>query len=1725
MDGWSETRFAFVHEAVERQASLQPQAPALVHGERVVTYAELNSRANQVARFLVSEGVGPNDLVGICLRRSTEMIIGLLGVLKAGGAYLPLDPDYPADRLHYMLQDAAPQIVLTHEQLMASLPTSGSTLIDLNRKLRDIEQCVDENISPTEIGLTSESLIYVIYTSGSTGKPKGTEMPHRSMSNLIEWHKHAFDTGVRQRVLQFAALSFDVAFQEIFTTLCMGDTLIIVDEWIRRDAEAMLDLLHHSGVERLFVPPMMLQVLAEAWRNQDPAALRLRDVIAAGEQLRVSPEIGELFVQLPGCRLHNHYGPTETHVVTALTLDGDARGWPVLPTIGRPIANATIRILDENRQPVPDGETGEIYIGGLPVAKGYRHRTELTEQRFVAFACGSESGGTYYKSGDLGRWREDGNLEYLGRNDDQVKIRGYRVELGDIESQLAHHAQVKEAAVIAREDVLGRRQLVAYFTSRGDVAPSGEDLRLHLAALLPEHMIPAAFVSVSRFPQNPNGKLDRRALPPPPQSSFITREYEPPCSQAERLLARAWQELLGLDQVGRQDNFFELGGHSLMIPRMLESLRQVGLTTDAQMIYAHPKLASLGAVLTPVASVVKAPPNLIAPDIAEISPGLLPLVDLSSSQIGRVVDATSGGAANVQDIYPLVPLQEGILFHHLFSTQDSDPYVLPILLRAASRQSLEALILAIRHVINRHDVLRTAVHWDGLPQPVQVVYRAVQLPIREIELDPDRDTREQLEELLKPEQQNIPLNTAPLMRLQIARDNQPDAWYAILQLHHIVCDHIALESFIAEVIACVEERGRELPAVVPYREHVAQTLARARSASDDEFFRRKLGDISEPTILFDLLNVHGDGARIDKAESSIQADEARRIRAQARRRNVSPATLFHAAWGLVVSRLSGRDDVVFGSLMSGRLQGTAGAHSMLGLFINTLPVRLRLADLSAEQFVMHTQSELADLMGHEQASLAGAQRCSAVPASVPLFNTLLNFLHGTKDLGTVKGASGIEVLEVREWTNYPIALSIEDQGDRFLLMSQSDRLIDPKRLLGYITTAINSLVDVLIQAPHAPATSIPVLPQSELLQVTRHFNATATEFPRNACVHELFEQQVSRTPDAVAVVSEETSLTYKELDSRANQLAHYLISRGVRPAEFVPLLMPRGLDMIVAQLAVLKCGAAYVPVDPSLPVTRQAFMIGDCRAKRVLSSDQVEGGLGMESVERINLRAASGAITKSPAIEPCVATSPMSPAYIMYTSGSTGLPKGVVIPHQAISRLIFNSAYSDIRPTDCVSHCSNPAFDATTFEIWAPLLNGAKLVVVSREALMDVQQLSEVIRQQGVTILFLTTGLFTQYADALTAITGQLRYLITGGDVAQPDALWKIMRDGPPKHLLNAYGPTECTTLATVYEVAGLAANSNHVPIGKPISNTQIYILDIHRQPVAVGVPGEIYIGGAGVALGYLNRPELTADRFVADPFTSDFGARLYRSGDLGRWKPEGNIEFLGRNDQQVKLRGFRIELGEIEAHLARHCAVKEAIVLARNDAPGGKRLVAYLTARAGMDIETAELRDHLRAALPDYMVPSAFVTLERLPLTSNGKVDRRALPEPDLQDAQLRPYRAPQGHVEERLAAIWQELLRVERIGRADHFFDLGGHSLVATQVAVRIRSELSVRCPVKLLFEHPTLEDLAARVAALRRVQLAEEIEAGGEEIESLLSSVRSMSDARVQQLMQQLTAVGRS
>ncbi|MFD8814190.1 amino acid adenylation domain-containing protein [Streptomyces sp. NPDC059627] len=1670
-------------DLLARQAAATPDAVAVVFEGVELSYAELDARSNQLARLLVDRGVGPESLVGLVMDRSVELVVAVQAVVKAGGAYLPVDPGYPAERIEAMLADAGPVVVLTTTSQVAVVAAARPEWIAVDapellsgwdgRPVTDADRLVP---------LLPEHPAYVIYTSGSTGRPKGVVIPHRGVLNLLSWMQARYGLSAADRVLLKSPMVFDASVWELFWALTIGARMVVASPDGHRDPSYLADLIDREQVTVTQFVPSMLPAFLDAVGAFGGRSLRA--VFAGGEAMPA--DLRDRFSAVLGVRLDNQYGPTESSVITTVWECDPGRDGAMVP-IGRPVGNTRVFVLDAGLRPVPAGVPGELYIAGAGLARGYLGRCGLSAERFVACPFGVP-GERMYRTGDVVRWSAEGVLEFVGRADDQVKVRGFRVEPGEIEAVLAGHEAVAQVVVVVREEVAGDRRLVAYVvpadTAGVDVA-SGlpRALRELVGSRLPAYMVPAAVVVLDVFPVTVNGKLDRGALPVPEYSSgeVVGRG---PATVREEILCAVFAEVLGLERVGVEESFFDLGGHSLLAVTLLEQLRARGVSVDLRTLFLEPTVARLAAVAGRAEVVV--PPCLIPEDASVISPAMVPLAGLTQEELDLVVAGVPGGARNVADIYVLGPLQEGLFFHYRLNadTDDRDPYVVTQVWEFASRAVLDRFLAGWQRVVDRHDILRTGIVWEDLDHPVQVVHRRATFPVTDVDL---AGTDDPVESLLAACAGSMDLRRAPLVDAHVAaRSDVEGRWFVAVRMHHTVSDHTSLELVLEEVAAFMAGREDALPVPLPYREFVGQATLGVSAAEHEAYFAGLLGDVTEPTAPFGVTDVRGDGSTVTEIREMLDPDLVVRVREQARRWGVTPATLFHLVWSRVLAVLSGHDNVVFGTVVFGRLQAGSGADRVPGLFMNTLPLRVETRAAGVADAIRAMQAQLAELMVHEHASLAGAQRVSGVAAPAPLFTTLINYRHDTVAEAEADG-TGIDtpLYKLRyehEGTNYPLVLSVDDFGTAIGFAVQAVASIDAHLVTRLLDTATEHMVAALEHTAldgtgALPVGLIPVLGQAERDQIVVGWNDTAVAVPA-VTVPELLQAQVAATPDAVAVVSDGAELSYAELDARSNRLARLLIGRGVGPESPVAVVVEQSVDVVLALLAVVKAGGAYVPVDAGYPADRVAGTLADAAPVVVLGAgpapDAVArwGGGEWIALDDPSVRGELAGLDDRAVGdgERLDVLRPEHPAYVIYTSGSTGRPKGVVVPHQGLVNYLVcaRSGYPELAGST-VLH-SSLAFDMGVTSLFGTLVSGGRVLIADWD-----EGLCDAVGPEPLTFLKATPSQLS-FLEGLAGDVAPSGRLVLGGEAVGGVQVEEWRRRHPDVAVVNEYGPTEVTVGCTEHVVGSVdRGRESVVPIGRPMGNSRVFVLDDALQPVPVGVAGELYVAGTQLARGYGRRAGLTSERFVACPFGAG-GERMYRTGDVVRWARDEVLEFVGRADDQVKIRGFRVEPGEVEAVLAGHESVGQAVVVVREDVPGDRRLIAYVVPVPGAgEVDAAAVRASVSRVLPEYMVPSTVVVLDGLPLTANGKLDRRALPAPQYGGE---VGRGPATVREEILCAVFAEVLGVERVGVDENFFDLGGHSLSATRLASRIRSVLGAEVPVRAVFEAPTVARLAARL-----------------------------------------------
>ena len=1354
-------------------------------------------------------------------------------------------------------------------------------------------------------------------------------------------------------------------------------------------------------------------------------------------------------------RFINAYGPTETSVCATTHECATTEGGN--PPIGRPIANTQIYILDANLEPAPIGVAGEIYIGGAGVARGYLNRPELTAERFVKDPFAKDPEARMYKTGDLGRWRADGAIDFLGRNDFQVKIRGFRIELGEIEARLRAHPSIHDAVVVAREDVPGDKRLAAYYVGGADL--DARALRAHVTETLPEYMAPSAFMRLEALPLTPNGKLDRNALPAPEGEAFGARDYEAPVTNMEQMLADIWAEVLKVERVGRRDNFFDLGGHSLLAVQVVSRIRQgLGLEAKLADVFARPVLADCAALLDEAAGASLAP----IPSVERTKP-----IALSFAQ---------------QRLWFLAQLEGA-----------SEAYHISLNLKLTGELDREALRCALDRIVGRHEGLRTTFETGG-GEPFQRIAPAdvgFALAYRDVRGRPDGEV--ELDRLAG-EEASAPFDLArgPLIRGLLVQE-AADEHTLFITMHHIVGDGWSIAVFMEELKALYSAFLKGQPDPLPglpvqYAEFAAwerATVANTKLAQEQAAYWKK-ALAGAPA----LLEIPADRPRPaqqdyagDAADLVLDEELTRRLRALSKRHGVTLYVTFLAAWAALLARLSGQEDLVIGSPAANRSR--AEFEPLIGFFVNTLPIRVDLSgSVTVSELLARVKTQTLAAQQHQD--LPFEQVVEAVQpkrslAYSPLFQVMLAWQNTPSAAFELPGLRGASIPAPHTTAQFDLVLYLDDIGGSVTgRLEYATSLFERGTIERYLSYW-KSLLDAMAADDGLPVGRLPLLPEAERATVLVDWNATEADYPKDTCIHELFEAQAARTPDAVAVVHGDVELTYAELNAKANRLAHYLRGLGVTPDARVAICVERSLDMVVGLLAILKAGGAYVPLDPAYPADRLAFMLKDSAPVALLTRAKVKEALSesLSGMAAIALEADAELWAREPASNPAGGAEPKTLAYVIYTSGSTGVPKGVMVEHGGVMNLLWSMReLLAFEASDRFVLQTTIAFDIAGLELYLPLICGARTILADQKTGLDPALLSETLVRHEATFLQATPSTWGMLMEAGCEGLRGIK-AICGGEALPQDLANQLMQQA--RNLWNVYGPTETTIWSSALAVEAGAIAPGRLSIGRPIANTQIYILDANLEPAPIGVAGEIYIGGAGVARGYLNRPELTAERFVKDPFAKAPEARMYKTGDLGRWRADGAIDFLGRNDFQVKIRGFRIELGEIEARLRAHPSIHDAVVVAREDVPGDKRLAAYYVGGAGLDARA--LRAHVTETLPEYMAPSAFMRLEALPLTPNGKLDRNALPAPEGEAFGARDYEAPVTNMEQMLADIWAEVLKVERVGRRDNFFDLGGHSLTAVRLLGRIEEEFGRRYDLSLLFKAPTIGDFVKEIGKIQQ------------------------------------------
>jgi amino acid adenylation domain-containing protein/non-ribosomal peptide synthase protein (TIGR01720 family) len=1668
--GWASAVCAaadqWLPERLNEQARQTPQRTALLWDGGSLDFAELHTRANRLAHYLRDKGVGPDVCVAIACERSPQLLVGLLAIIKAGGAYVPLDPDYPAERLAYMLSDSGVELLLTQTPLLERLPaTDGVSVIAM-----DALHLESWPSHAPGLHLHGDNLAYVIYTSGSTGQPKGVGNTHAALAERLQWMQASYRLNETDVLMQKAPISFDVSVWECFWPLITGARLLIAGPGEHRDPHRIAQLVQAYGVTTLhFVPPLLSLFIDEPLSAE---CTSLRRVFSGGEALPAELR-NRVLAQLPAVQLHNRYGPTETAInVThwhCSSADGERS------PIGRPLGNVICRVLDSDLNPVPAGVPGELCISGVGLARGYLGRPALTAERFVVDPLG-ESGTRLYRTGDRARWTADGVIEYLGRLDQQVKLRGFRVEPQEIEARLLAQDGVAQAVVLVRETVAGA-QLIGYYTSADNAGDEGGQtarLKNALATELPEYMVPAQLMRLDAMPLSPSGKLDRRALPEP---QWQVREHVEPVTELERHIAGIWREVLGLAQVGLRDDFFALGGHSLLATQIISRTRQAcDVELPLRALFEH---SELGAFAEQVRLIQASGSTNKQPPIEKVDRNQV--IPLSYSQ---------------QRMWFLWQMEP-----------DSPAYNVGGMARLRGVLDVARFEAALQALIMRHETLRTTFpSIDGVARQHVHGQSDVRMAWKDFTVL-DAESREwQVQQLADDEaHQPFDLETGPLLRACLVKTAEQEH-YLVLTLHHIVTEGWAMDIFARELSALyeafVDDRESPLaPLPVQYLDYSVwqrQWLESGERQRQLDYWTTQLGrehpllelpaDRPRPPVQ----SHQGELYRFDLSD-----DLAARVRAFNAQHGLTLFMTMTAALAAVLYRYSGQTDLRIGAPVANRIRPES--EGLIGAFLNTQVLRCQLdGQMSVSELFEQVRHTVIEGQSHQDLPFDHLVEALQPPRSAaynPLFQVMCNVQRWEfQQSRTLAGMTVEYLVNDARATKFDLNLEVTDLDHRLgCCLTYSTDLFDEPRI-ARMATHWRNLLEALIADPQQRLSELPLLDAGERQHLLDSLGVEPGEHRLDQCIHHLFAEQALLRKDAPALTFAGQTLSYAELDSRANRLAWMLRERGVGPQVRVGLALERSLEMVVGLLAILKAGGAYVPLDPEYPLDRLHYMIEDSGIGLLLSDAGMFKALGElpSTVGRWCVEEDAAALASYPASELPLISLAQHQAYLIYTSGSTGKPKGVVVSHGEIAmhcRAVIERF--GMRPDDCELHFYSINFDAATERLLVPLLSGAQ-VVLRAQGQWDAQEVCGLIRRHQINVLGFTPSYGSQLAQWLATQNEVLpvRMIITGGEALTGEHLARIRAAFTPNLFFNAYGPTE----TVVMPLASLAPEvleegAGSVPIGSVIGDRVAYILDADLALVPQGATGELYVGGAGLAQGYHQRPGMSAERFVADPFAAN-GGRIYRTGDLVRQRDDGLVEYLGRIDHQVKIRGFRIELGEIETRLLEHESVREAVVLAL-DAPSGKQLVGYLVSdiagqsEAQHSVLREALKAHLKSQLPDYMVPTHLILLECMPLTANGKLDRRALPAPDP-ELNRQQYVAPSNELELTLAQIWCEVLNVEQVGLNDNFFELGGDSILSIQVVSRARQQ-GIHFSPRDLFQHQTVQTLAA--VATRTEQVSAE------------------------------------
>ncbi len=1585
----------------EDQVTRTPDNIAIEYEGKLLTYSELNKRSNQLAHYLTGQGISAGDFVGVKLARSEKLLIALLAVLKAGAVYVPIDINYPSERITYIETDSNCKLVIDEEELI--------------RFQRDEDLYLLKNV---ENHKKSSDLAYIIYTSGTTGNPKGVMITHKNAVALIEWAKDEFKNTDFDLVYAATSHCFDLSVFELFYTLSVGKKIKLLDSAL----EIGKHLQNDTKVLLNTVPSSIRNVLEGGYDLSNVSAINL-----AGEPFPV--DIAQKLLTTTA-EIRNLYGPSEDTTYSTCYKLSKSKEYRSIP-IGIPITNTQVYILDESLQLLPPGVIGKLYVSGSGVANGYLNRHELTTEKFLDNPyCAGEH---MYDTGDLARWSTDGTIEFLGRKDHQVKLRGYRIELAEIENSISDFSEEILQAVVAVKKPQKEDILVGYYVENASIDKS--KLRTYLQEKLPSYMLPSYFIAIESVPLTPNGKVNKKALPEITSVDVIKKDYVAPRDKTEQELVHIWEEILGVSGIGITDNFFELGGHSLMISQIINRAHKImSKNIPFKVFYTNPTIENI-------------------------------VISLQDDQFIAI------DKAPVLDSYPVTPSQHRLWLLSQLG-EEVQAYQITGAIVLKGDVNIENFNLAFTHVVDRHEVLRTSFrnNEEGLLRQYILSKSTFDFTLSVKDFSESIDPYHAVESYIK-EQQHIgyDLSNAPLFGASLLQvcDNE---FVFFLSMHHIISDGWSIEILTSEIFESYKQLQLgaviSLPDLPIQFKDYAVWLSEMHTTTDHkeskdywlDVFQGELPVLELPSFKTRPMIKTYQGSALNYCYSKEILSKLKHF---SQEHQVTLFMILMSSVKVLLSRYSNQKDIIVGTPIAGRRH--PDLEPQIGLYLNTLAIRTRI----------NTDSSFLDVLQAEKKQLLGAYSHQDFPfdklieslnlsrdtSRSPLFDVMI-VLQNQQQLSGFKNRESIDGLTISDYdldpesSQFDLSFAFVEKEGLSLDISYNTDIYEESFING-IFSHLENLFDQILVSPNIQVADIDLLTVVEKQNILIDFNDTKVDYPKDKTIVDLFNDQVEKTPDAVALVFEENKLTYKELDNVSNRLANYLLSNyNIEIEDLVGVKLDRSEWSIISLLAILKTGGAYVPIDPDYPQQRITYIEEDSNCKVTIDENILKHFKKEENYSNVI---------------PDIVIKPNNLAYVIYTSGSTGKPKGILVEHRPIVRLVKNANYIDVCAGDNILGLSSFSFDGSTFDIFMPLLNGATLVISSKDIFLEVNKFGDLFTKQGITSFFITTALFNTLVESELESIKDLKYILFGGEQVSVKHVRRFKELYPKVKLHHVYGPTENTTYSTYYPINEIQDNVQTIPIGSGISNSTCYILDDNHSPVPIGVIGEIYLGGDGVARGYLNRDDLTSEKFVPDPFAK--GERLYRTGDLARWTPGGSIEFIGRKDTQVKIRGYRIELGEIESILLSQPEIQQAIVIVKKQKVGPV-IVAYVVIDS--ELNEQELRSNLSKELPVYMLPNYYVTLDTIPLTINGKVDKKSLPEITEGNTITHKYIAPRTALEEKIAAIWQDVLHQDKVGVTDNFFELGGHSLMISQVINRINKKMDKSISYSLFYNNPTIEKL---------------------------------------------------